>query len=64
MNIHDITESWKSAAALASFDPGDHPNDYINWKVLRSAGATHVRIDGVVYNFSKHGLLDPVEEQC
>lgn len=63
--ILDISEKWEAAVLYAEEDPmwSNSPNDAIDWKSIRSKGYTHVQIRGTVYEYSKHGLGDSINEK-
>ena len=62
MKIKDISSEWGQARRDCQHEPGDSPNDHIDWKCIRSEGYEAVSIDGKVYEYSKHGLLDEVKK--
>lgn len=63
INVIDITELWESAVLYAEEDPmwSNSPNDQIDWKSYRSQGYSKVRIAGVDYEYTKHGLIENVQ---
>lgn len=62
MNIKDITADWKEALKLLDDAPEINisPNDSIDWRGIRYQGYDAVSIEGNVYQFCKHGLLDVI----
>ena len=60
MKILDITELWNEAKETADTAVGDTPSACIDWKSIRSRGIDLVSIDGKLYEYGKHGLLDPI----
>lgn len=57
MKIKDITEIWNQALQDLDACPeiNNSPNDRIDWKDLRYQGYDAVSINGVVYQYNKHG---------
>ncbi|WJZ28145.1 hypothetical protein NCTGTJJY_CDS0266 [Serratia phage 92A1] len=51
MKIADISERYNELEDTVE----DSPNDYFDWKGLKSSGYTHILLDGSIYTFSKYG---------
>lgn len=62
MRTKDISSEWSLANSISSGEIGDNPNDHIDWKEIRSHGYDYVSINGSIYQYCKHGLLDKVAQ--
>ncbi len=65
MVILDLTEDWKNWASwCGTCDDGseESPSAYGDWKEYRAQGVTHVRLNGGLYECSKHGPINRIDE--